>query len=100
MAIEQRQLTNGFTELYISGGVNFLTQAKPTVAHEFYKTRLLATGETVEDWREVTPSEKTKLEAADAAFETPPQAFHRPLDRARALRRGVLPGSLLLQVRP
>lgn len=74
MAIETRIINGSFTELYTGGG-NFMTQAKATHFHSFWTRKILAPTESVSDFREVTAAEKEKLEAADAAWERPPQSF-------------------------
>lgn len=74
MAIETRIINSSFTELYTGGG-NFMTQAKATHFHDFWTRKILAPTESVSDFREVTAAEKSKLEAADAAWERPPQSF-------------------------
>lgn len=52
-----------------------MTQAKATHFHSFWTRKILAPSESVSDFREVTAAEKAKLEAADAAWERPPQSF-------------------------
>lgn len=74
MAIETRIINGSFTELYTGGG-NFMTQAKATHFHDFWTRKILASTESVSDFREVTAAERAKLEAADAAWERPPQSF-------------------------
>lgn len=74
MAIETRIINSSFTELYTGGG-NFMTQAKATHFHSFWTRKILAPTESIDDFKEVTAAEKAKLEAADAAWERPPQSF-------------------------
>lgn len=74
MAIETRIINGSFTELYTGGG-NYMTQAKATHFHSFWTRKILAPTESIDDFKEVTASEKAKLEAADAAWERPPQSF-------------------------
>lgn len=57
------------------GGGNFITQSAPTNFHQFWTQKILTPGETIEDFREVTASEKSQLEASDAKWERPPQSF-------------------------
>lgn len=52
-----------------------MTQAKATHFHDFWTRKILAPTESVSDFREVTAAERAKLEAADAAWERPPQSF-------------------------
>ena len=47
------------------GGGNFITQAAPTNAHQFWKQKILTATESISDFREVTQAEKEALEAAD-----------------------------------
>ena len=75
MAIETRIIIGSFTELYTGGGGNYMTQAKATHFHSFWTRKILAPTESIDDFKEVTASEKAKLEAADAAWERPPQSF-------------------------
>ncbi len=63
------------TELQVIGGGKWLTLNRPTNFHEFYKTRILLPGENIEDYKEVTDAEKATIEAEDAAWVEPPQAF-------------------------
>lgn len=75
MAIEIKTINGSLTEVYASGGGNFLTQAAPTNFHQFYKRKILTASEDISDYKEVTASEKTKIEDADAAWTRPPQSF-------------------------
>lgn len=75
MAIESRIINNSLTEIYINGGGNFITQAAPTNFHGFWSRRPLDSGESIADFREVTPTERQTLEAQDAAWVQPPQCF-------------------------
>lgn len=74
MAIETRIVNNSFTEIYVGGG-NYLTQSAPTNFHRFYTRKILTDGESADDFREVTAAEKAALEASDAAWSRPSQAF-------------------------
>lgn len=74
MAIETRIINGSFTELYTGGG-NYMTQAKATHFHSFWTRKILAPTESIDDFKEVTAKEKAALEAADAAWERPPQSF-------------------------
>lgn len=70
MAIETRIVNNSFTEIYVGGG-NYLTQSAPTNFHQFYKRKILTDGESADDFREVTASQKSQMEASDAKWEAP-----------------------------
>ena len=70
MAIETRIVNNSFTEIYVGGG-NYLTQSAPTNFHQFYKRKILTDGESADDFREVTTSQKSQIEASDAKWEAP-----------------------------
>lgn len=75
MAIESRIINNSLTEIYTNGGGNFITQAAPTNFHGFWSRRPLGSGESIADFREVTPKERQTLEVQDAAWVKPPQLF-------------------------
>ena len=64
MAIQTRIINDLYTEIYVEGG-NFITQAAPTNAHQFWKQKILTATESISDFREVTQAEKEALEAAD-----------------------------------
>ena len=70
MAIQQRIINGSNTEIYAGGG-NFITQSAPTNFHRFWPRKILAEGETADDYREVTPAEKASIEAADAKWVEP-----------------------------
>lgn len=72
--METRIINGSLTEIYANGG-GYLTEAYPTNFHTFVKRKVLTASEKAEDWKEVTEKEKTTLEASDAAWERPPQAF-------------------------
>ena len=67
-----------------------MTQAKATHFHDFWTRKILANSESTSDFREVTAAEKAKLEAADAAWERPPQSFIDLFNNREALG-GVMP---------
>lgn len=68
MAIQQRNVNNSLTEIYVGGG-NCITQAYPTNFHTFWQQKILTARENISDFKEVTPSQVAALEAADAAWE-------------------------------
>lgn len=69
--IEQR-LIGSHTEIYTNGGGNsFITEAFPTNFHTFTTRKVLAPGDSIDRYKEVTAAERTKLEAADAAWVRP-----------------------------
>lgn len=70
MAIQTRIINSSYTEIYVGGG-NFITQGAPTNFHQFWTQKVLTPGESIEDFREVTASEKAAIEAADAKWERP-----------------------------
>lgn len=74
MAIQTRIINGSYTEIYVGGG-KFITQGAPTNFHQFWTQKILVGSETIEDFMEVTATEKTALEAADAKWERPPQEF-------------------------
>lgn len=67
-----------------------MTQAKATHFHDFWTRKILAPTESVSDFLEVTAAERAKLEAADAAWERPPQSFIDLFNNREALG-GVMP---------
>lgn len=71
----QSKIVNGSRTIIYVGGGNYMTQAAPTNFHVFLTSKALVKGESIEDWREVTPAEKAQLEQADAQWVRPPQSF-------------------------
>ncbi len=71
----ETNIIGSFTEIYISGGGNFLTQSAATRFHTFVTRKILGKDESLDDWREVTATERAKLEESDAAWTRPPQLF-------------------------
>lgn len=74
MAIQTRIVNGSYTEIYVGGGY-FMTQAAPTNFHRFFSRKILTAGESAADFREVSASERSAIEAADAKWERPPQSF-------------------------
>lgn len=70
----QTRAIGSLTEIYVGGG-NFMTQAHPTNFHSFCRRKVLASSESVNDYKEVTQSERDQIEAQDAEWERPPQSF-------------------------
>lgn len=70
----QSRPIGSLTEIYVGGG-NFITQAHPTNFHSFCRRKVLASSESVNDYKEVTQSERDQIEAQDAKWERPPQSF-------------------------
>lgn len=58
------------TELQAIGG-GYFTESYPTNFHHFYTKKALVTGETADMYKDVTASEKTTIEAADAKWVEP-----------------------------
>lgn len=71
----QARLIGSDTELYTDGGGKTITEAYPTMRHTFSARRMLPKGKTISDYREVTATEQSAIEAEDAAYEWPPQWF-------------------------
>ncbi|MGM9861401.1 MAG: hypothetical protein ACI30W_02275 [Muribaculaceae bacterium] len=67
-----------------------MTQARPTHFHSFWRRKILAPTESIDDFKEVTEKEKAAVEAADAAWERPPQSFIDLFNNREALG-GVMP---------
>lgn len=70
--IQSRIINNSLTEIYSD---NYITQAYPTNFHSFFKRKILLTSENINDYKEVTESEKTNIENSDAKWIEPPQNF-------------------------
>lgn len=45
------------------GGGKFLTYKRPTMFPQFFSRKILASGESADDFREVTADERAKMEA-------------------------------------
>lgn len=71
MAIQERIVNGTFTEIYVNGGGNFITQSRPTHFHQFCRRRILTASESMDDFKEVTKAEKTALEESDARWKEP-----------------------------
>lgn len=74
MAIQTRIINGSYAEIYVGRG-NFITQSAPTNFHQFYTRKILTESESIDDFREVTASQKATLEQADAKWKRPPQSF-------------------------
>lgn len=57
--IQSRIINNSLTEIYSD---NYITQAYPTNFHSFFKRKILLTSESIDDYKEVTESEKINIE--------------------------------------
>jgi len=62
----QTNTIDKYTEIYVNGGGNFLTESFPTHFHTFATRRILIKPEHIDNYKEVTAAEREKLEAADA----------------------------------
>lgn len=56
------------------GGGNFVTEAFPTNFHTFAPKRILLDGQSTDDYKEVTPAERSAIEAEDAKWEEWPES--------------------------
>ena len=56
------------------GGGNFVTEAFPTNFHTFAPKRILLHGQSADDYKEVTPAERSDIEAKDAKWEEWPES--------------------------
>lgn len=74
MSITQTIVNGSQTAISVGGG-NFLTQSGTVARHTFHRSLVLAEGESADAWREVTAAQKAQIEAEDAAWTRPPQAF-------------------------
>lgn len=52
-----------------------MTQAYPTNFHQFWTTKVLALGESIADYMEVSAKERAALEESDSKWVRPPQIF-------------------------
>ncbi len=59
----------------MGGGDKFLTYKLPTMFPQFFSRKILASGESADDFREVTADERAKMEAGRDAWVRPPQSF-------------------------
>lgn len=57
------------------GGDKFITQSKPTYFHQFFTKKILTEGESIDNYMEVTSSEKQAIENKDATFVEPSKLF-------------------------
>lgn len=57
------------------GGGNFVTEAFPTNFHTFAPKRILLDGQSTDDYKEVTPAERSAIEAKDTKWVEPSQTF-------------------------
>lgn len=80
MALQSRIVNGSLTEIYAGGG-NFVTEAYPTNFHTFAPKRNLLDGQSADDYKEVTPAERSTIEAADAKWEEWPQWLIDVFDR-------------------
>lgn len=56
------------------GGGNFVTEAYPTNFHTFAPKRNLLDGQSADDYKEVTPAERSAIEAEDAKWQPWPES--------------------------
>lgn len=54
---------------------NYLTESYPTNFHSFVTKKILVSSDSIDNYKEVTPDEKAKLEEADAKWTEPPKSF-------------------------
>lgn len=73
--IMETRLIGSLTEIYITGGGNFVTQAYPTNFHTFHTRKILVGSEKPSDFKEVTAAEKSALEAQNAKWLEPSEEF-------------------------
>lgn len=73
--IQQRNINGSIIEIYINGGGDFITEAFPTNFHTFRSSRMLNNPADIDKYKEVTAAERAQLEAQDAKWVRPPQAF-------------------------
>lgn len=73
MAILTKIINSSITKVYTNGGGNFLTQAGDWANRQFYTSRLLAPGESAEQWTEWTAAQKAAYDADP--YQRPPQEF-------------------------
>lgn len=71
---------NGMTEISASSG-KYLTQSYPTNFHEFYSKKMILPDDSVDNYKEVTETEKTQIETQDAKWEEPSKELIERWDR-------------------
>lgn len=71
----QQNTIGQVTEIQPIGGGNWITESYPTNFHHFWKAKMLTDKEKITDYKEVTNSEKTQLEASDAKWQKPTDTF-------------------------
>lgn len=74
-----------FTEIQVDTVGGVITEAFPTYHHTFAKRKILTHDDSIENYKEVSPSEKTALEAKDAKFVEPTQDFVDMVESAGAV---------------
>lgn len=72
---------NGMTEISASSG-KYLTQSYPTNFHEFYSKKMILPDDSVDNYKEVTETEKTQIETQDAKWEEPSKELIERWDMA------------------
>ena len=83
--IQTRQI-GSLTELTVenSGGVKyFITESYPTNFHTFQTRKVLARGEKAENYMEVTESERSRMETADAKWQRPDEEMIKKITIVR-----------------
>lgn len=74
--LKQRIVNTNKTEIYIDGGGEaYITEAKATVFHNFWTSKVLAPGESIDDFKEVTAKERQNLEKIAEEWVEPSEEF-------------------------
>lgn len=68
------------TEISASSG-KYLTQSYPTNFHEFYSKKMILPDDSVDNYKEVTETEKTQIETQDSKWEEPSKELIERWDR-------------------
>lgn len=72
--IQIKIINSSYTIIYVGGG-NFITENYPTNFHTFITEKRLLPSDSIDNYKEVTAAQRSVLEAADAKWVRPPQAF-------------------------
>ncbi|MDE6345371.1 MAG: hypothetical protein K2L55_01710, partial [Muribaculaceae bacterium] len=72
--IQTKIINDSYTAIYVGGG-NFITENYPTNFHTFITEKRLLPSDSIDNYKEVTAAQRSVLEAADAKWVRPPQAF-------------------------
>lgn len=61
-------------EIYVEDN-SWITESYPTYFHTFVKRKILTSEDSIDNYKEVTNSQKLALEESDSTWQSPPQSF-------------------------